>query len=44
MQAEMQTGNSEITRFQNGAQPRLGKDSLFVLLSARALVTCRERI
>lgn len=44
MQTEMQTGNSEIARFQNGAQPRLGKDYLFVLHSARALVTCRERI
>lgn len=44
MQTEMQTGNSEIARFQNGAQPRLGKDYLFVLHSAHALVTCRERI
>lgn len=35
---------TEIMKFQNGAQPLLGKDSLFVLHSARTLITCRERI
>ena len=44
MQGQTKYKSQGMGRFQNGAQPLLGKDDLFVLHSARALVTCRERI